>query len=118
MTMSIKMANTFVITIKIKVKVKTILTSGLYHLLKEKHMKNHVSERLQKQLQTAFVKSGMTTKEFFHFILDKRKAVVFDWVEKEDYVHFHTICRAHDTDEMKTVTMFYCSNGSEWGCKF
>jgi len=81
-------------------------------------MRNHVSDSLQKQLQTAFVKSGMTTKEFFHYILDKRKAVVFDWIEETNYVHFHTLCKAHDTDKMPSVTMFYCSEGNEWGCKF
>jgi len=100
-----------------KVKVKTILKSGLYHLLKEQDMRNHVSDLLQKQLQTAFVKSGLTTKQFYDYILIHRDNV-FDYREDNGYYSFHATIKAHDNDELESVVSFSIAEGGEWGCKF
>jgi len=80
-------------------------------------MRNNLSDRLQAQLQTAFVKSGLTTKQFYDYILIHRDNV-FDYREDDGYYSFHASCKAHPEDDLESVVSFSIRDGGEWGCKF
>ena len=80
-------------------------------------MRNSLSDRLQTQLQTAFVKSGLTTKQFYDYILIHRDNV-FDYRESDGYYSFHACIKAHPNDELESVVSFSIAEGGHWGCKF
>jgi len=83
-------------------------------------MRNDVSDILQAQLQKAFVKSGMTTKQFYEFIVVNRADRIFD-----NYIDTYTFTDESNLPYYKfnsfidnEIVTFYCVEGSEWGCKF
>jgi hypothetical protein len=80
-------------------------------------MRNSISDRLGGQLQYAFAKSGMTTKQFYDYILIHRDNV-FDYRESDGYYSFHASIKAHPNDELESIVSFSIAEGGHWGCKF